>query len=434
MYSTSSQSSSVFSLTALVRQPVAWLKSNHLLVSGGLFFVSTTVVNLGNYAFNLLLGRRLGPTLFADLSVMITLLLILTFATTALSTTTAKFTAAYAAQHEWASIVALRTWLARWALIAGSALMLMCIGCAPLLQTLLRMHSAWPFVVLGCGLPLFFVLAIERGVLQGQANFSQLAWSQQAEMWVRLAGAIGLVALGLSVNGAVAGVVFSFGAAWLVARRTRIDVSAYVKPLARAERVAIIRYTGPVLVGLLGQMVINNSDILLVKGFFPSQAAGQYAALALIGRMVFFATWSVVTVMFPLVTQRQQRGEAHRILLWVSLGIVAVVSCGIIVASLAWPELVVDALFGKQYVSISALLWLYALATAFYALANVIVTYHLSLGNGKGNYLVLGAGIAQVGCLLVWHTTLWMVVFVQVCIMAALLVLLLVWQSKQRKG
>jgi len=138
--------------------------------------------------------------------------------------------------------------------------------------------------------------------------------------------------------------------------------------------------------------------------------------------------------MFPLVTQRQQRGEAHRILLWVSLGIVAVVSCGIIVASLAWPELVVDALFGKQYVSISALLWLYALATAFYALANVIVTYHLSLGNGKGNYLVLGAGIAQVGCLLVWHTTLWMVVFVQVCIMAALLVLLLVWQSKQRKG
>ncbi len=427
---------SVRSLSApqrFVTQLKAWLRSNTLLLSSGLFFVSTTVVNLGNYLFNLFLGRRLGPTLFADLSVMVTLLLVLTFATTALSTTTAKFTASYAARNEWERVVALRVWLTRRVLFVGVLLLVVLLCCAPLLKTLLHMHSAWPFVLLGCGLPLFFVLAIDRGVLQGQANFKQLAFSQQAEMWVRLAGAIGLVALGWSVNGAVAGVVLSFGAAWFVARRVNIRVSTFVKPLSGVEQTAILRYTGPVLLGLLGQMVINNSDILLVKSFFPAQAAGEYAALALIGRMVFFATWSVVMVMFPIVTQRQQRGEGHRSLLWVSLGIVALVSCFIILVSMMFPELVVETLFGKQYLAISALLWLYALATAFYALANVLVTYHLSLGNGWGNYLVLGAGIAQVGCLLVWHTTLWTVVFVQVCTMAALLVALLLWQSKHRK-
>ena len=91
-------------------------------------------------------------------------------------------------------------------------------------------------------------------------------------------------------------------------------------------------------------------------------------------------------------------------------------------------------LFGKLYLSIAPLLWVYALATAFYALANVIVTYHLSLGNGKGNYLVLLAGVAQVVGLYYCHTTLLLVVLVQVYIMAGLLLLLAIWDICTRKG
>ena len=90
------------------------------------------------------------------------------------------------------------------------------------------------------------------------------------------------------------------------------------------------------------------------------------------------------------------------------------VSCCIVFVSFMMPEFIVNIFFGKQYLSIAGLLGLYALATAFYALANVIVTYHLSLGNGKGNYIVLAAGIAQVVGLLAWHTTLASVVLVQV--------------------
>src|SRR5881394_2855523 len=75
--------------------PLAWLKERPLLVSGGLFFVSTTLVNLGNYVFNLIFGRWLGPVLFADLSLIVTLMLVTTFATTAFTTATAKFAAAY---------------------------------------------------------------------------------------------------------------------------------------------------------------------------------------------------------------------------------------------------------------------------------------------------------------------------------------------------
>ena len=408
------------------------LKNNPVLLMNSLFFVSTTLVNLGNYVFNLLLGRILGPTQFADLSVIVTLLLILTFATTALSTTIAQFTAIYTAQGNMEQVAALCRWGRQRACALGIALFLLLAFCSPFLASLFHMRSSQPFIILGCGLPLFFLLAIERGVLQGRTDFKRLALSQQAEMWIRLLGALALVMLGLSVNGAVGGVVLSFVAAWYVAYMKRSSSTAI--PLSTVEKTRVLRYIGPVVLGLLGQILINNSDILLVKHFFPSQDAGQYAALALIGRMVFFATWSVVMVMFPLVTRRQQKHEEHRSLLWYSLGIVALVSSAIILASLVFPGLAVNILFGKQYLSIAPLLWLYALATAFYALANVIVTYHLSLGNGKGNYVVLLAGIAQVVGLSYWHTTLLLVVLVQVCIMGGLLLALIIWDHKTRKG
>ena len=173
--------------TTLLHTAITWLKNNPVLISSGLFFASTTLVNLGNYVFNLVLGRTLGPTLFADLSVMITLLLILTFATSALSTTVAQFTATYTAQGNVEQVAALRRWGGRCACVVGIVLFLMLAVSSPFLASLFHMHSLESFIILGCGLPLFFLLAIERGILQGQANFKQLALSQQAEMWVRSA-------------------------------------------------------------------------------------------------------------------------------------------------------------------------------------------------------------------------------------------------------
>jgi len=80
------------------------------------------------------------------------------------------------------------------------------------------------------GLPLFFVQSVDRGVLQGRTRFARLAASYQAEMWVRLLIALGLVALGLGVNGAAAGLVFSFGCH--LARRTRGRDVACPRPAA----------------------------------------------------------------------------------------------------------------------------------------------------------------------------------------------------------
>ena len=55
------------------------------------FMLTMFVVNAGNYAYNLLLGRMLGPDAFADAAILITFLLVLSFVGMTFQIVTTKY-------------------------------------------------------------------------------------------------------------------------------------------------------------------------------------------------------------------------------------------------------------------------------------------------------------------------------------------------------
>ncbi len=403
-------------------------RSGSILSGGALLFASMTVVNAGNYLFNFILGRWLGPEAFSDLSLIVTLMLMITFITATFQLTAARFAAIHTADNAADELAGIRRWMGRLAWGLGGLLLLGLGVGAPYWQQFFHTASAWPFVILSVGLPLYFVQGVDRGVLQGQTRFGRLALSYQAEMWVRLTVGVAFVAIGWAVNGAVGALTLSFVATWLVARAAGdgLPTAPVISPEARK---AVALFAVPVIIAHVSQILINNSDILIVKRFFAAEEAGFYAALALIGRIVFFATWSVVTVLFPIVAQKHKKGEPHRHLLYLSLGLVLVVSGAIFGATLVIPELIVNVLFGQAYMSVAPLLWRYALATAVYALANVVITYRLSIGNGTGSVIAVAGGAAQVLLLWQFHANLVQVVMVQVALMSAMLLVLLLWDG-----
>lgn len=399
-----------------------------LLSGAALLFISATLVNAGNYLFNLLLGRWLGPADFADLSLIVTLFLVTSFLTAGLQTPMARFSALYSADQNPQAIANARRWMLRLALGIGVGLVVIFAVGAVLWSGFFGTNSTWPFVLFGLFVPFYLLQGVDRGILQGRTHFGWLALSYQSEMASRLVISLLLVGLGWAVNGAVVGIGLSFIATWLVAQRAGNGLPT-AQPLDSQTRREVLGYCAPVLVAQLGQILINNSDILIVRRFFVAEEAGYYAALALTGRIVFFATWSIITAIFPIAAQRYRRGEAHRNLLFGALAVVGFGSVVIIAAMFWMPTTIVNLLFGPAYLSIAPLLWLYALATMFYALANVVVNYRLSIGNTVGSYWSIAAGVAQV--LLLWflHSTISQVVWVQVGLMALFFVITLIWDG-----
>ncbi|MFN8442652.1 MAG: oligosaccharide flippase family protein [Caldilineaceae bacterium] len=399
-----------------------------LLSGAALLFISATLVNAGNYIFNLLLGRWLGPADFADLSLIVTLFLVTSFLTAGLQTPMARFSALYSADQNPQAIADARRWMLQLAMGIGAGLVVIFSLGAVLWSGFFDTNSTVPFVVFGLFVPFYLLQGVDRGILQGRTRFGWLSISYQSEMASRLIVSLLLVGLGWGVNGAVIGIGLSFVATWLVAQRAGIGLPK-AQALNQQTRREVLGYCAPVLVAQLGQILINNSDILIVRRFFVAEEAGYYAALALSGRIVFFATWSIITAIFPIAAQRYRRGEAHRPLLFAGLAVVGVGSLVIIAAMFFVPTAIVNLLFGPAYLSIAPMLWLYALATMFYALANVVINYRLSIGNTAGSYWSIAAGVAQV--LLLWflHNTLGQVVWVQVGLMAVLFVITLIWDG-----
>lgn len=398
--------------------------AKRLVAGGAIFFVSSTLVHLGNYVYNLIMGRWLGPEQFAEISLIVTLLLVLTFVTTTLQTTAAKFAAARHAEGDKAGLLQLRAYLLQWSRRVGWPFAALMILGSPMWASFFKSPSVWPYIILGVGIPIYLSQGVHRGILQGRTRFPRLAGSYQAEMWVRLGAAIALVASGLAVNGAVAALTLSFVASWLIVRN---GADERVPPMTPERALEIRTFVTSTVALLVGEILINHSDVLIVKHFFEPADAGLYAGLALIGRVVFFATWSIVTVIFPIVAQRHQRGEPHAKLFWMAFGGVAAACVAVVVGAYMYPEPVIQILLGDAYLVMAPLLWKYALATSLFAVANTVVTYELAVGRTFGGVMTATAGGLQVILLWFVHADAAQVVHAQVFLMAAFAIIALGW-------
>lgn len=395
-----------------------------MLAGGSLLAIATMAASAGNYVLNVLLGRWLGAADFSDVNLMVTLMLLVTAVAVSLQLVASRF----AGQHHVAGTNDDADRLARWlefrAGMAGVAFAVFLILGSRVLSDFFRTASAWPFVILGLGMPFYMAQGVGRGVLQGRLHFARLAMTYVVEMIVRLTVSVVLVMAGFGVSGATFGLSASFVATWLAVRWAEGSRAPGTSPASELR--SVITYTGPVAVLLLGQIIINNGDVLIVKRFFEPELAGAYAGVALIGRAVFFLSWSVVTTIFPASTQREEAGSNSAGLVAVGLGAVSAIGLVSIVAAIVAGESALGQVFGEEFVVVARYLSWYAFATSLFAIANLMASFDLSVGRTTGPRLLVVGAVVQTALLLIMSDELAGIVTAQVTSMAGLAVLCLV--------
>ena len=384
-----------------------------------LFMLSAFVVNGGNYFYNLMLGRYLGPTQFADAAILITLLLVLSFVAMTFQLTVTKLTVEFATDQKNAFIAKVY----QYAIGTGLVLGMSTVVFATHLKSIFQTQSSGMFVAFGLAIPLYFIMSVNRGILQGENRFFDLSITYQGEMLCRLLLTFTLLLLfDLPSEYAVSiAIGISFIAGLFPVRN--IDTNKLrVTTIPKIEQKRILLFFLLTACYELTQIVCNNSDILLVKHYFPSYDAGLYASLALIGRVVYFVTWMFVMLLLPKVLKDRKEGNDPVPVLKKYLGYITLLSIFIVGFTFIFPQIAVNLLFGDQYMSIAPLLGWYALATSFFALANIFAYYFLSLDHYKPILITAIFGVLQVTAIIIFHDSLLEVVMDQVYVMCGLLV------------
>jgi len=397
---------------------------NLILNDASFLFISTIIVNAGNYGINLVLGRVLGPAEFAEASILATAVLMLSFIAVGFQLTSAKYSATYQAEENKGKLYTLVNWLSRRSFDLGIGLCIILLLAVYPIKEFLQFKSVVPLVLVIICIPIYLHLSVSRGLLQGIEKFRNLAFTYISEMAARLLVTFILVFIVIKIQGgwtseAIAiGFLVSFVVTYFVSKQKK---KTTLKSLPKEDLSLIYKFVFVIGIYEFSQILINNSDIILVKHYFENEEAGLYAALALIGRVVFFATWTIVTLLFPKVIQKEKKGEKHSHLFWGSLLIVGGIGCAIILACLLMDELIINILFGSAYLSVSPLLWKYAVATTLFACANVFAYYYMSLNKYFPVALSVLAGISQVGLIAVFHNSIEQIIMVQIALMGALL-------------
>ncbi len=394
-----------------------------------LFMGSVLLVNGGNYLYNLVLGRLLGPEVFAEAALLVTLLLVLSFLGMTFQLATAKFAVLFSGD-DWKAFEQL---IYKYALGFGMLVGILLFASAGWLKDIFQTDSALLFKTLATAVPLYFFMSVNRGKYQGNQDYGRLSITYQTEMWSRLLLTIGLlwfvpispaflVAIGIALS-------FVFG---LIPTEFKISTFFTKLTLEASKKKQVIRFISLTAFYELTQIIINNSDVLMVKHYFDAIDAGLYASLALIGRVVYFVAWMFVMLLLPTVVQKQKNGEATAPVLFKYVGYIGVLSLSIVAVCAIYPELIIDLMFGKAYLAMAPLLWQYALATSLFAISNIFAYYFLSLDKYKPVLFSGVLGSAQIVLIAFFHDTLEMVVFVQIAAMISLLIGQLIYFAQQQ--
>jgi hypothetical protein len=237
-----------------------------------------------------------------------------------------------------------------------------------------------------------------------------------------LGGSYLLIWLGYGVRGVIAANAASVAYAYLaISFKLPVRVSNPI-PLK-----LIFREMSHALVFFSGQVLINNSDIVLVKHFLSAESAGLYAAVAMVGRVIFAFSSAVVNTMFPLVAGTRQEERKDLKVIATSLVLVMATGSALALGLLLAPAWIWKLAFGAGFeisgkYDLPYLLALYALTTVVYSLSVVIITFEMSYKIANTSWVQLAfSGVVITGICL-FHSSLREVILVQLILMVTLFV------------
>lgn len=377
-----------------------------------------------NLAYNIAVARFLGPKSFGHATAVYTLLTITSAVTLSFQIISTK---AVAQQTSEGGRDAVYRDLHRGAWGCGMLVALLLLLFRQGITNYLNLPTTMLVVLLAIGAAFYVPLGSRRGYIQGAYGFGRLAKNLVLEGAVRLVGSVLAIMLGFGVTGVIA----ANAAAMIVAYFAIAPKLSAQIPNPLPFRHAF-REISQAMVFFSGQVLINNCDIVLVKHFFEPKEAGLYAAVAMIGRVIFAFSSAVVNSMFPVVAGTGHEERKNLSLIATSLLLVLSVGSVFALGLRVTPGWVWTMFFGSSFTlpgphGFPYLLALYAIMTVIYSLSVVIITYEMSYKIANTSWLQLVFSGVLIASICKFHDSLRQVIMVQLILVIVLLIMVGVW-------
>lgn len=346
-------------------------------------FLSSNFVNAGNLAFNMLFSRWMGPALFGDLALVLTIKLALLGLLGAVQMAVSRHVATHGTRDN-VHLVRLNqvSFVALWCLTP----LIMLLAWAGGGEWLGMQQPAILLIVL-LSLPFAAPLSILRGFVHGRMDVVGILASANLEMLVRLVGAVVFWKLGFGAEGVAVAVGLSIFAGWAAiagrlpqAQSAAQPTSSFIGLIGKAAL--------PFAVLQAAQVLLLDGDIFAAKMLLDEVEAGHAAALTLFQRIEFFACFGLAAVLLPKVAEAAARKTSALRAAAPVMAVFAGVTVGVIACVTIAPTALITAMVGPDYVPVAALLLLAAISASAFTFSYLLATYLSALGDYRGIWMM----------------------------------------------
>ncbi len=387
------------------------LKNYYKYVPGGLLIGASLFGNFFNFLYNAYLGRARNVSVeeFGMLSLVSSLLYISQIPASALSRTVTYRSAYLLGKHQ---VTVKRFWqsLRKRIFPVSILLTLVWLVLSPVLAQIFHSNSVLPFLIFSPVWILSLLTAVDGGFLYGYQKFGLMALSSVLEAVFKLLITMVFVHLNLPeyIYASIPlSMLVSFMVVWFVAK----SMQDSAKSLDDQTTLYFPRrfFATSILVRL-SSMAFLSLDVILAKIFLSPVQAGQYALIALVGKMVYFVGSLFSQFVTPIVSKAEGEGANSKNVFYKLLAAISFSSFVAFVLVGVLGYITVPLLFGPKALAIVSYLPAFCLSMAAFTIATTIVNYHQI--RKQYHFPIVGffINILQIIVLYVYHSSLKLVV------------------------
>lgn len=385
---------------------LARLKSDTVLRNNAVYLTGSVLAGGLGYVFHFETGHLLGPSAYAIVASAIAALYVLTLPVVGLQLVSARYSSLAAARGQEDAVLPMLIRVSGFSLLCALPVAAVIVVFSGRVASFLNIADARVVDVLAAAAIVAILVTLNRGALQGLRRFVALSGTLVADMAGRLAFAGVLVVTSFGALGAVAALVLGPALAYVLSffmLRPRTATSG-----ARERMEGLGQYAVLATVASVGVNYLFSVDTLLAKHFLAADAAGLYAASAVLARVVYFLGLSIAGVMFPEVATLHARNEKHFHVVDLSLLLVAATGLALILVYTVAPALVLLP-YGPAFAPARAYLGVFALALTLLALGNLLINYFLSIAKTSFMVPLFAACVVETALIGLFHSGIWQI-------------------------
>lgn len=375
-------------------------------------------INVVNYIYHLVMGRILGPVNYGVLASLFSILYIVGIVPSSTSVAIVKFISSAKNPGEMMTIY---NALNKLVFKLASAISIVTIIAAPFIANFLHIDNVFLIILITPILFFSLLTLVNQATSQGLLKFMGFVLPNFTSSLAKICLGVLFVIMGYSVFGAMIGVFAGGFLAFFVSKWYIRDIKKIRKFKKKYNLKPFLKYSLPVFLQALAFTSIFTTDVILVKHFLTPFDAGIYAALSTLGKIVFFASAPISSVMFPVVSGRSAKGEKYLGIFWGSFGLTLAVSAVVVGIYYFFSDFAINILYGPAYLSASIdLVWM-GLFILVYTLALLLVNFSLSLGKTRIIVFPVLAAFGQAILLWIFHSSILEVIQVSLAICTLML-------------